>query len=283
MGKPVTPAMIKELRERTGIGMGKCKEALEVADGDMELAIENLRKAGMASAVKKEGRSTNEGMIASGENEKMVALIEVNAETDFVVRNDRFQQFAKDLTQEILSTNPTNLDAFRSQKFSKDKSHTIEEYRASLVQAIGENIQIKRLQTISKAPNKSIGIYTHLGSKLVTVVELSGASGEEGFAKEIGMHIAVAAPEYISEKEIPQNVLTQEREIAKSQITGKPENIVEKIVDGKLRSFYDACCLLRQKYIKNEDLTIEEVVNQRAKAIGKPLTITKFLRWNVGQ
>lgn len=283
MSQPVTPAMIKDLRDRTGIGMGKCKEALEAANGNMELAIENLRKAGMATAVKKEGRSANEGMIASVENDKAVAMVEVNAETDFVVRNDRFQQFLRDLAQEVMATKPATLEAFRSQKFSKDPSHTIEEYRASLVQAIGENIQIRRLMLLPKAPNKSIALYTHLGSKLVTLVEITGTTGEETLAKDIAMHIAVAAPEYITEKDIPENILQQEREIAKSQIQGKPANIIDKIVEGKLVAFYDACCLNRQKYIKNDSLSIGELVNQRAKAIGKPLTITKFLRWKVGQ
>lgn len=283
MSQPVTPAMIKELRERTGVGMGKCKEALESANGNMDLAIENLRKAGMATAVKKEGRSTNEGLVASAENSKVFALVEVNAETDFVVRNDRFQQFARDVAQEIIETTPATLEAFRSQKFSKDKSHTIEEFRAGLVQAIGENIQIKRLLILQKAANKSIAAYSHLGGKLVTVVEITGASGEEQLAKDIAMHIAAAAPDYITEKDVPAEVIAQEREIAKSLMKGKPDNIVEKIVDGKINSFFDANCLVRQKYIKNDALTIAELVEQKAKAIGKPLTITKFLRWNVGQ
>lgn len=283
MSHTITPAMIKELRERTGVGMGKCKEALEAANGNMDLAIENLRKAGMATAVKKEGRSTNEGIVASAENGKVFALVEVNAETDFVTKNDRFQQFARDVAQEIVETLPASLEAFRNQKFSKDKSQTVEEFRAGLVQAIGENIQIKRLLTIPKASNKSIAVYSHLGGKLVTVVEITGASGEEQLAKDIAMHIAASAPEYITEKDVPAAIIAQEREIAKSQIKGKPENIVDKIVDGKVSAYYDANCLVRQKYIKNDALTVGELVEQKAKAIGKPLTITSFLRWNVGQ
>lgn len=279
----ITAGMIKELRERTGVGMGKCKEALEVANGNMDLAIENLRKAGMATAVKKEGRTTNEGMVVSAENAKTVAVVEINAETDFVARNERFQQFLKDIAQEIAETHPASLEAFRTQKYSKDKGLSIEEYRATLVQAIGENIQIRRLQTFVKAPNKSIGVYSHLGGKLLTLVELTGSAGEEGLAKDIAMHIAAAAPEYIAEKDVPESILAQEREIAKSQIKGKPENIISKIVDGKINSFYDAVCLVKQKYIKDDSLTIADLVNKRAKAIGKPLTLTAFLRWNVGQ
>ncbi|MBA3957480.1 MAG: elongation factor Ts [Parachlamydiaceae bacterium] len=279
----VTPAMIKELRERTGVGMGKCKEALEAAKGNMDLAIENLRKSGMATAVKKEGRTTNEGIIANAMKGSTVALVEVNAETDFVVKNERFQEFARNVAEEIAATNPSSLDTFKGQKFSKDKGLTVEEYRATLVQAIGENIQIRRLKTFSKGSDKSVGIYSHSGGKLVTVVEITGSSGEEEFAKDIAMHIAAAAPEYLSEKEVPPTIVANEREIAKSQVKGKPENIVDKIVDGKINAYYDAACLLRQKYIRDDSLTILDLVNKRAKEVGKPLVVTAFLRWGVGQ
>lgn len=283
MAQPITPAMIKELRERTGVGMGKCKEALEVANGDMELAIENLRKAGMATAVKKEGRATNEGMIVNAENANAIALVEVNAETDFVVRNDRFQQFLRDVVEEILATKPASLEAFRTQKFSKDPALTIEEYRANLVQAIGENIQIRRLKILEKAPNKSYGVYSHLGGKLLTVMEITGSNSEEALAKDIAMHIAAAAPDYLTEEDVPESVIAQEQEIVKSQIMGKPDNIVNKIVEGKLNAFYDANCLVRQKFIKDDSLSIAELVNQRAKTVGKPLVSASFLRWSVGQ
>lgn len=144
MSTPITAALIKELRDRTGVGMGKCKEALDEAKGDIELAISNLRKAGMASAVKKEGRVTNEGMIGFAETPSIVAIVEVNAETDFVVKNDRFKQFLNDIAHEAAATNPASLEAFLHQKYSKDHSLTIDQYRATIVQAIGENIQIRR-------------------------------------------------------------------------------------------------------------------------------------------
>jgi elongation factor Ts len=279
----ISATRIKELRDRTGVGMGKCKEALEAAKGDMELAIANLRKAGIASAVKKEGRATNEGMIGIAENAKTIALVEVNAETDFVVKNDRFQQFLRDVADEVATTIPASVDALKAQKFQKDKALTIEEYRATVVQTIGENIQIRRLKTLAKAPNKSIGVYSHLGGKLVTVVEITGSAKEEALAKDIAMHVAAAAPEYLSEKDVPADVLANEREIAKGQVKGKPENIVEKIVDGKITAYYDAACLTRQKFIKDDSKTIAEVVNQHGKDKGVPLTVTAFYRWTVGQ
>jgi len=279
----ITATMIKELRERTGIGMGKCKEALEEAKGDMELAISNLRKAGMASAVKKEGRTTNEGMIGTAENDSTIVLVEVNAETDFVVKNDRFQQFLNNIVQEAAATKPASLEAFLQQKYSKDPALTIDQYRATIVQAIGENIQIRRLAVISKTPQKSVGLYSHLGGKIVTLVEITGSGKEEAIAKDIAMHVAASAPDYLSPEKVPAEVISQEREIAKEQVKGKPDNIVEKIVDGKIKAFYDAACLVCQKYIRDDAVSIGDLVGKRAKEVGAPLQVTHFIRWNVGQ
>lgn len=282
MTAQITPALIKELRERTGVGMGKCKEALEEAKGDIELAIENLRKAGIAGAVKKEGRSTNEGQIVAAVGPQNVAIVEVNAETDFVVKNDRFQEFLKNIVNEIAATSPASLEAFLNQKYSKDQSLTVDQYRATVIQAIGENIQIKRLLLIPKASDKSIGIYSHLGGKILTIVELQGSSTEEQLAKDIAMHVAAASPEYLSPEKVPQTVIDNEREIARVQIKGKPENIVEKIVDGKIKAYFDANCLVCQKYIKDDSKTIAEVVADQGKKSGKPLQLVNYLRWNVG-
>lgn len=279
----VTAGMIKELRERTGVGMGKCKEALEEAKGDMELAIANLRKAGMASAVKKEGRETKEGMIGVAEADKTVAIAEVNAETDFVVKNDRFKQFVEDIAQELAKTNPSSLDAFLQQKSSKDAALTIDQYRATIVQTIGENIQIKRVLTIQKTPDRSVGVYSHLGGKIVTLVEITGSKDEEALAKEIAMHVAAASPDYLSPEKVPQEIIESEREIAKGQVKGKPDYVIDKIVDGKVNAFYDTNCLTKQKFIKDDTLSIEELVNKKAKETGKPLVVTNFIRWTVGQ
>jgi elongation factor Ts len=283
MGTAITPGMIKELRERTGVGMGKCKEALEEANGDLELAIANLRKAGMATAVKKEGRSTNEGMIGVAEAGNAIALVEINAETDFVVKNERFKQFLENIAREIAATQPASLEAFLNQKYSKDASLTIDQYRATMIQAIGENIQIRRLLLLNKSHNRSLGVYSHLGGKIVTAAELTGSDREEGLAKDIAMHIAAASPEYLAPEKVPAEVLNQEKEIAKSQIQGKPENVVAKIIEGKIKAFYDASCLMCQKYIKDDTLSIAELVQKRSKETGVPLTVSAFVRWSVGQ
>lgn len=283
MSTPVTATLIKELRDRTGVGMGKCKEALEEAKGDMELAIANLRKAGIASAVKKEGRATNEGMIAASETADVVAIVEVNAETDFVVKNDKFQEFLRNIAEDAANTKPASLESFLGQKFSKDSELTIDQYRSTIVQTIGENIQIRRIELVEKSADKSVGVYSHLGGKMLTFVVITGQSGEEALAKDIAMHTAAAAPEYLSPEQVPQSIIEQEKEIAAAQMKGKPANMMDKIVEGKMNSYYDAVCLVRQKYIRDDSLSIADMVNKRAKEIGKPLAVTRFGRWVVGQ
>jgi elongation factor Ts len=278
----ITPAKIKELRDRTGVGMGKCKEALEEAKGDMELAIANLRKSGMAAAVKKEGRTANEGMIASATSGNTIGIVEVNAETDFVVRNERFQQFLQAIAAEVAATHPASLEVFLKQPYSKDHSLTIDEYRGTIVQAIGENVQIRRLTALKKEADQSVGLYSHLGGKILTLVVIKGAQGEEALAKDIAMHVAAAHPEYISPEKVPADVVNAEKEIAKGQIQGKPAHIIDKIVEGKINAFYDSVCLTRQKYIRDDSLTISDLIAKRAKEIGKPLALTQYIRWSVG-
>jgi len=279
----VTAALIKDLRERTGVGMGKCKEALEEANGDIDLAISNLRKAGMASAVKKEGREAKEGTIGVGISDTAVGLVEVNAETDFVAKNDRFKQFVESISSDLAKTTPPSLDAFLQQNSSSDSSLTVDQHRATLVQTIGENIQVKRILVLPKDPKRSIGVYSHLGGKIVTVVEITGSSGEEALAKDIAMHVAAAAPDYLSPEQVPQEIVENEREIAKVQVKGKPEFVIDKIVEGKVNSFYDTSCLTRQKYIKDDSMTIAALVEKRGKEKGQPLVLANFIRWSVGQ
>lgn len=278
----VTASLIKELRDRTGIGMGKCKEALEETGGDLDLAIANLRKSGMATAVKKEGREAKEGMIAFAEKAGTIAIVEVNAETDFVVRNERFQQFLQSIAEEVAATKPDSLEVFLKAPYSKDPTLSIDEYRATIVQAIGENVQIRRLLLLKKDAGRSIGVYSHLGGKILTAVELSGTDGEEALAKDIAMHVAAASPEYLNPEAVPQELIEHEKEIAKGQMQGKPANIIDKIVEGKMNAYYDSVCLVRQKYIKNDAVSIADLVSTRAKETGKPLTLTRFIRWNVG-
>lgn len=282
MSQKVTPELIKQLRERTNVAVGKCKEALEQTGGDMEKAIDFLRKSGMASAVKKEGRETNEGAIGYAESNSCIALIEANAETDFVTQNEKFRNFLRDICVQAAETAPASLEALLQQPFSKDKSLTIDQQRAVIMQSLGENIKIRRMQIIKKSSDESIGIYSHMGGKIVCVVELTGADKQEALARDIAMHSAAEAPEYLRVEDVPAAVREREEEVARAQITGKPANIADKIVEGKIKAFYDQVCLLHQKYVKDNAITIEQLLEQEGKRLGKKLGIRQFLRWKVG-
>jgi elongation factor Ts len=282
MSVKVTPDMVKELRERTGVGMGKCKEALDQASGDMNAAIDILRKAGMASAVKKEGRETNEGLVGHAEGSEAFALVEVNAETDFVIQNDKFKQFLRDVGQEIADTKPASLEAFVQQKYQKDPSVTIDQYRTLVMQSLGENIQLKRMTVIPKGSDISIGVYSHMGGKIVTVIILTGGEGQEALARDIAMHVAAESPEYLKPEDVPQEVKDKEAEIARAQVQGKPANIVDKIVEGKIKAYYDEVCLLCQKYVRDNTVTVAGLVEREGKRLNKPVAIKAYLRWKVG-
>jgi elongation factor Ts len=279
----ITSEKIKDLRERTGVGMSKCKEALEEAKGDMEQAISILRKAGMASGVKKEGRKTQEGMICHKEDAHHIAIAEINAETDFVVKNERFQEFCKKVVDEVLLTKPASVEAFMQQKYSKDHNLTMDQLRSLLIQLIGENIVISKVKTFARNPNHSYGIYSHMGGKILTIVELDGA-GQDALARDIAMHTAACAPEYVKPEEIPQEVIQKEREIAKSQVQGmqgKPAHVLEKIAENKVNDFFDQVCLLRQKYVKDGSVTVAQLIDKHAQ--GKKLSLVRFFRFMVGQ
>src|SRR3990167_36042 len=191
----ITAEQVKQLRDRTGVSMTKCKEALEQSLGDMEGAIDFLRKSGMASAVKKEGREVNEGLIGFAEAGDLVTVMEVNSETDFVAQNDSFKKFIQDLCFEACLSKASSVEDLMKQPYSKDPSITIDQYRALTMQSIGENIQVKRLLTFTKSKDLSIGFYSHMGGKIVSAVVLKGASGQEGLAREIAMHVAAESPD----------------------------------------------------------------------------------------
>lgn len=279
----ITADMIKVLRERTGVGMGKCKEALEQCNGDMEKAIDHLRKLGIASAVKKEGRETKEGLVAAKEDAKSVALIEVNSETDFVAQNDKFKTLVAQMLEDALKTHPKDLETFMNQHTTHDASLTQDMYRALVMQSLGENIKVKRLEIMKKTEEASYGIYSHMGGKILCIVEILGAKGLETLAREIGMHVAAESPEFLDVDAVPQDVIAREKEIAATQVAGKPAQIADKIVEGKLNAYYDQVCLLNQKFIKNNALSITELLKEEGKKCGKTLSIKRYVRWTVGE
>lgn len=283
MFKEITSDMIKELRERTGVGMGKCKEALVLAEGDMEKAIDHLRKAGMAAGVKKEGRETKEGLILAIEDKRSLVMAEANVETDFVAKNDRFKHFLHDVVKQALETKPKSLAELVQQPYYKDRSITIDQYRNLVIQALGENIQLRRMELIHKHPNSSYGIYSHMGGKLVVVVEVEGMADQEGIAKEIAMHVAAENPDYLKPDEVPAHVLAREEEIARATVVGKPDHVVDKIVAGKIKAFTDQVCLTHQKFVKDNSVTVQQFLDICGKKVGKAFSIRCFWRWKVGQ
>jgi len=277
----LTAEMIRELRERTGVGMTKCKEALVESDGNIDLAIEYLRKKGMASAVKKEGREIKEGAIYCAETANTLALVEAGAETDFVVKNEKFQAFLKDVADQAASSNPSSLESLMQDTYNKDKTLTLDEYRNVTIQALGENIQIKRVEIISKKENSSYGIYSHMGGQILCLVEITGSSSVDKIAKDIAMHVAAEDPEYLSHSDVPESIIKREEEIAKSQVEGKPANVIEKIVSGKVKAYCDQVVLLSQKFVKDPSASVQTYLDNSSKELGKSLSVTRFWRWSI--
>ncbi|MBS0620705.1 MAG: elongation factor Ts [Verrucomicrobia bacterium] len=282
MSVKVTADMVKELRDRTGVSMGKCKEALDHASGDMNLAIEHLRKSGIASAVKKEGREANEGLIGAAESAQAVALVEVNAETDFVTQNAKFKDFMREVAEQAAEKKISVLDELMKLPSREDPSITLDQRRALIVQSLGENIQVKRVMVLPKGADHSFGIYSHMGGKIVVLVALTGGAGNEALARDIAMHTAAESPEYLRPEDVPADIRAKEEEIARSQVQGKPANIIDKIVEGKVKAFCDEVCLLCQKYVKDSSLTISALVEKEAKRLGKNIAVQAFYRWKVG-
>ena len=251
----VTAELVKQLRERTGVGLAKCKAALDESGGNVEKAIEQLRKAGVASAVKKESRETKEGRVEFFETPETVAVAEMNAETDFVVNNDRFRQFHKQVVELLSKAKSANVAEFLQVTMPKDPTKTVDDMRKELISVLGENIVISRIAVVPKLANRSIGIYSHMNGKIFVLVELDGCTSQSDFAKEIAMSQA------------PKD---------------RPAQVIEKIIQGKIKAFYDQVCLLNQKYIKDNAITITELLAKKSKETGKNLTIVKFIRFQVG-
>lgn len=267
----VTAAMVKELRERTGLGMMECKKALVEADADVELAIENLRKSGQAKAAKKAGRIAAEGAVIAQVGNGIAALVEINSETDFVARDNNFQNFANKVTEVALANRIDDVAVLADTKFENEV--TVEEARQALVQKIGENIQIRRIQLVE---GEVLGTYVH-NQKIGVVVGLQGGDGE--LAKEIAMHIAAVNPLVATPEEVSAAILDKEREIFTDQArqSGKPEEVIQKMIDGRLKKFLSEVSLVDQPFVKNPDQRVGEIL-RAANA-----KVTTFVRFEVGE
>jgi elongation factor Ts len=267
----ITASAVKDLREKTGVGMMEAKKALEEAGGDFEKAVDILRKKGLSAAAKKAARVASEGMIASYTNGKTGALVEVNSETDFVAKNDEFQKFAKGLAEVVGAQNPADVDALSKLAVGGE---SVEARRNALVQKIGENIAVRRFARVETAGN--LAIYLH-GTRIGVMVDYTG--GDEQLGRDIAMHIAAVNPPYLSRESVPAEALGRERAIYEVQAreTGKPANVIAKIVEGKMEKFFGDTCLLEQVFIKDPDGKL------KIKNILKGAVINRFARLQLGE
>jgi elongation factor Ts len=273
----ISAAQVKELRERTGSGMMECKKALVDAGGDMDAAIEILRKTGLAKADKKAGRVAAEGLIAvaiSGDG-RSAALLEVNCETDFVAKKAEFQEFAGAIVRRILAGRPADIEALLAMPLHDGEDTSIELARKSLIATIGENINVRRF-ILREATRGKLASYQH-GLRIGVLVELEG--GDDELARDIAMHVAASKPQYVTEAEVPGDVVEKEREIfsAQAQASGKPANIVEKMVDGRIRKFLAEITLVGQPFIKDPDQSTGQLLK------GAGAAVTGFARMELGE
>ena len=271
----ITASMVKELRERTGAGMMDCKKALADAGGDIETAIENMRKSGMAKAAKKAGRVAAEGLVVIRTDDRtgLTAMLEINCETDFVAKDANFGQYANAVADTILDSNPENIDALGKLPLSLGSGQSVEEARTQLIAKIGENISIRRYLLLS--PKGTTGTYLH-GVRIGVLVDING---DGALARDIAMHIAASKPVCINANEVSRELLDKEREVymAQAQESGKPAEILEKMVNGRITKFLKEITLLGQPFVKDPDITIEALLKSRK------ATVNSFVRYEVGE
>ncbi len=278
----ITAESVRDLREKTGAGMMDCKKALVVAEGDFEKALEVLRKQGLAAASKKAGRIASEGIIvvALNSDSRASVMLELNCETDFVAKNEDFKKFGDDVAQLILQKNPSTLEEMSGFNLGAE---TVTERINLLVAKIGEKISLRRFVRTDAAASEKLGSYIHLGSKIGVVVRIGGQNIPDGLLKEVAMHVAASHPLYLKRQEIPETTLAKEREIYLEQMktSGKPANILEKIIEGKISKFASDICLADQIFIK--DPTGKKTITQVLKEVDPSLQVVSFQRYQVGE
>lgn len=272
----ITAQMVKELREKTGAGMMDCKKALTETDGDMEKAIDLLREKGIAKAAKKADRIAAEGITSILTEGNQAVILEVNAETDFVAKNEQFLNLVQDIAKQLLNSKPETVEEALEQKMPNGES--LSEFINSAVAKIGEKINLRRFSILSKGDQDVFGAYQHLGGRISVLTVLEGTT-DESIAKDVAMHAAALNPKYVSREQVPAEEVEHEKEVLKQQALneGKPENIVEKMVIGRLNKFYGDICLLEQDFVKNPDVKVGQFVKSNN------ATVKKLVRYEVGE
>ena len=287
----ITASMVKELRELTGAGMMDCKKALNETNGNMEEAIEFLRKNGEAKAVKKAGRIAAEGIVmAEVRDDKTAAIVEVNSETDFVAKNAEFQGFVKAVVNQVIGSDSKDMDSFMAEAWNEDASKTVKDALTEKIAVIGENLNIRRFEKLES--DGCIVAYIHGGGRIGVLVEAdTDVVNDEVKAclKNVAMQVAAMSPKYVSRDEVSQEFLDKEKEILLAQAkndpknANKPDNIIEKMLIGRLNKEMKEICLLDQVYVQDGDLTVAKYVEKVAKETGANLTVKKFVRFETGE
>ena len=286
----ITAGMVKELREMTGAGMMDCKKALTETNGDMDAAVEFLRKNGQAKAEKKAGRIAAEGIVKTVvRDDKVAAIVEVNSETDFVAKNDEFQGFVEAVVNQVADNDPADMDAFMAEAWAADTSKTVKDALVEKIAVIGENLNIRRFERV-EAENGCVVSYIHGGGRIgVLVVADTDVVNDEikTCLKNVAMQVAAMSPKYVSRNEVSQEFMDHEKEIllaqAKKENPEKPDNIIEKMIIGRLNKEMKEICLLDQVYVQDSDLTVAKYVDKVAKENNAKVTVTKFVRYETGE
>lgn len=286
----ITAGMVKELREMTGAGMLDCKKALTETNGDMDAAVEFLRKNGQAKAEKKAGRIAAEGIVKTVvRDDKVAAIVEVNSETDFVAKNEEFQGFVDAVVNQVADNDPADMDAFMAEAWAVDSSKTVKDALVEKIAVIGENLNIRRFERVN-AENGCVVSYIHGGGRIgVLVVADTDVVNDEikTCLKNVAMQVAAMSPKYVSRDEVSQEYMDHEKEIllaqAKKENPEKPDNIIEKMIIGRLNKELKEICLLDQVYVQDSDLTVAKYVDKVAKENNANLAVKKFIRFETGE
>lgn len=290
----ITAALVKELREMTGAGMMDCKKALTATDGDMDAAVDFLREKGLAGAQKKAGRIAAEGIVMTlVEEDKKAVIVEVNAETDFVAKNEKFQAYVADVAAQAIKSGAANMDEFFAEKWEKDPSLTVKEALSSQISIIGENMNIRRYEKLEE-DHGFVSSYIHAGGRIGVLVDVETDVVNDAIkemAKNIAMQAAALSPKYTSGKEVPADYIEREKEILRAQIdndpkeSGKPDKVKEGMINGRINKELKEICLLDQVYVKAEDgkQTVAKYVEEVAKANSADIVIRKFIRYETGE
>ncbi|HDA0636614.1 TPA: elongation factor Ts [Staphylococcus aureus] len=272
----ISAKLVKELREKTGAGMMDCKKALTETDGDIDKAIDYLREKGIAKAAKKADRIAAEGLVHVETKGNDAVIVEINSETDFVARNEGFQELVKEIANQVLDTKAETVEPLMETTLPNGKS--VDERIKEAISTIGEKLSVRRFAIRTKTDNDAFGAYLHMGGRIGVLTVVEGSTDEEA-ARDVAMHIAAINPKYVSSEQVSEEEINHEREVLKQQALneGKPENIVEKMVEGRLRKYLQEICAVDQDFVKNPDVTVEAFLKTKG---GK---LVDFVRYEVGE